>query len=100
MVGGPVQLRDSLFSRSAAGSALYITCKLLVALSYTLGLKTSVLVPQQRLLFLEMVVDTKLQAFLIPEEKRRTFVTLRERLLGHKAQVTMYMSPGRHVLYP
>ena len=76
--------RDIEYSFKSAQTALYIVCKVLVHLGYFLGLKKCVLVPVQRVLYLGMLVDSSRQAFFIPEEKKRTFASLRENILKYK----------------
>ncbi|RUA04444.1 MAG: hypothetical protein DSY43_06245, partial [Gammaproteobacteria bacterium] len=85
----PMNSRHSHFSKSAAETALYITCRLLVALGYTLGLKKCVLAVCCRLRYLGMAIDSNLQAFLIPEEKKVQFAKLRESILALKSIIPL-----------
>ncbi|KAK3701457.1 hypothetical protein QZH41_004064 [Actinostola sp. cb2023] len=85
----PMNSRHSHFSKSAAETALYITCRLLVALGYTLGLKKCVLAVCCRLRYLGMAIDSNLQAFLIPEEKKVQFAKLRESILALKSTIPL-----------
>lgn len=87
----PVHLRAEKFSKAAAEAALYLTCTVLIILGYTLGLNKSVLIPQTLLLYLGMCVDSKLQAFIIPEEKKHKFAEVRERLLSCDARIPLNM---------
>ena len=83
----PINQRETAFSKRAAESSLYIVCRVLIMLGYTLGLEKCVLVPTGRILFLGLLVDSHLQAFLIPEAKKETFAALRESLISRKASV-------------
>ncbi|KAK3710527.1 hypothetical protein QZH41_009353, partial [Actinostola sp. cb2023] len=85
----PINSRHSHFSKSAAETALYITCRLLAALGYTLGLKKCVLAVCCRLRYLGMAIDSNLQAFLIPEEKKVQFAKLRESILALKSIIPL-----------
>jgi len=54
-------------------------------LGYTLGLAKRVLIPTGRILYLDLLVNSHLQAFLIPEAKKEKFAVVRESLLSRKA---------------
>ena len=69
----PIGQRDTGYSYKSAEAALYIVCNVLTHLGYFLGLKKCVLAPAQRVLYLGMLIDSTLQAFLIPEQKKEKF---------------------------
>lgn len=69
----------------SAESSLYIVCRVLIMLGYTLGLAKCVLIPTGRILYLGMLVDSHRQAFLIPEVKKEKFAMLRKSLFSRKA---------------
>ena len=56
-------------------------CSVLVRLGYFTGLSESVPVIQTRIRFLGFLSDSILQAFLIPQDKRIKFATLRDSIL-------------------
>ena len=85
----PIGQRDTGYSYKSAEAALYIVCKDLTHLGYLLGLKKCVLAPTQRILYLGMLIDCTLQAFLIPEEKKERFASLRESILIHKSSIPL-----------
>lgn len=64
--------------------SVYATCELAHRLGYTLALGKSMLDPAQRVQFLGMLVDSKEQRFMIPEDKRERFKQLRESILQAK----------------
>lgn len=80
----PVGQRDPEYSYKSAEVALYIVCKVLTHLGYYLGLKKCVLVPGQRILYLDMLVDSTLQVFSIPDDKRINFANFRESILNRR----------------
>ncbi|KAK3728155.1 hypothetical protein QZH41_019466, partial [Actinostola sp. cb2023] len=63
--------------------------EVLSALGYTLGLKKCVLAVCCRLRYLGMAIDSNLQAFLIPEEKKVQFAKLRESILALKSTIPL-----------
>ena len=65
-------------------STLYIVCRALIMLGYTLGLAKCVLTPTGRISYQGLLVDSHLQAFLIPEDKKEKFAVVRESLLSRK----------------
>jgi hypothetical protein len=73
----------------SAEAALYIVCMVLTRLGYFLGLKKCVLMPVQRLLYLGMLIESTVQAFLIQKEKIKTFASLRESILDHKSSISL-----------
>jgi len=64
-----------------AEAAAFIVCAVLVLLGYFIGLSKSVAVPHTRIRFLGFLSDSILQAFLIPQDKRIKFATLRDSIL-------------------
>ena len=76
-------LQDSLrwSNFQLAEAAAFIVCSVLVRLEYFIGLSKSVPVPQTRIRFLGFLSDSILQAFLIPQDKRIKFATLRDSIL-------------------
>ena len=85
----PIGQRDTGYSYKSAQAALYIVCKVLTHLGYFLSLKKCVLAPTQRILYLGMLIDSTLQAFLIPEEKKEKFASLRQGILIHKSLIPL-----------
>ena len=77
--------RSSRFSQvvqfSACRGCCFIVCSVLVRLGYFIGLSESVPVIQTRIRFLGFLSDSILQAFLIPQDKRIKFATLRDSIL-------------------
>lgn len=76
-------LQDSLMwsNFQLAEAAAFVVCSVLVRLRYFMGLSKSVPVPQTRIRFLGFLSDSILQAFLIPQDKRIKFATLRDSIL-------------------
>ena len=85
----PIGQRGTGYSYQSREAALYIVCKVLTHLGYFLGLKKCVLAPTQRILYLGMLIDSTLQAFLIPEEKKERFASLREGILIRKSSIPL-----------
>jgi len=56
----------------------------LVLLGYFIGLSKSVAVPPTRIRFLGVLCDSILQAFLIPQDKKIKFATLRDSILQNR----------------
>lgn len=83
----PPDQRDDEFSFQAATAALHIVVLVLVHLGYFLGVKKCVLRPVKCLTYLGMIVDSSLQSFLIPEDKKMKFEQLRHKILTFKATV-------------
>ena len=73
--------RTPEYSFRSAEAALYIVCSVLVNLGYFLGLSKCVLVPVTRIRYLGMIVDSRAQAFCIPEDKKIKLAQLREQIL-------------------
>ena len=63
---------------------LFIVCSVLVRLGYFIGLSKSVPVPQTRIRFIGFLSDSILQAFLIPQDKRIKFASLRDSILQRR----------------
>ena len=85
----PIGQRDTGYSYKSAEAALYIVCKVLTHLGHFLGVKKFVLAPAQRILYLGMLIDSTLKAFLIPEEKKEKFASQREGILIHKSSIPL-----------
>ena len=85
----PIGQRDTGYSYKSAEAALYIVCKVLTHLGYFLGFEKCILAPTQRILYLGMLIDSTLQAFLIPEEKKERFASLREGILIRKSSIPL-----------
>ena len=85
----PIGQRDTGYSYRSAEAALCMVCKVLTHLGYFLGLKRCVLAPMQWILYLGMLIDSTLQAFLIPEEKKERFASLREGILICKSSIPL-----------
>lgn len=73
-----ISLNSNLCNTNAK---LYAVLQLLTSLGYTLSVHKSVLVPSTTLTFLGFIIDTKAQAFKLPEKKRESFKKLREAAL-------------------
>ena len=56
----------------------------LFCLGYLIGLSKSSLIPAQVVRFLGFLVDSQLCAFLLPEDKKIKFATLREHILANR----------------
>ena len=85
----PFLHRTTEFSFSAASAAIYVVCYILVALGYFLGIAKCTLLPTTRLEYLGFIVDSQLQAFLLPERKLKNFAELRESILGRGKRVSV-----------
>ena len=81
--------RSASFRRRAASAAIAIVLLTLVDLGYTIGIEKSVLVPTTSLEYLGFVVDSKKQAFVLPERKIVSWANLREDILKCKHQVNV-----------
>ena len=64
-----------------AQMAAFVACSVLVSLGYFIGLKKSVLTPCTSLRFLGYLCDSEKQAFILPDDKRISFASLRESIL-------------------
>ena len=85
----PISQRNREFSFQAAEAALFIVVKVLVHLGYLLGFKKCVLIPVTRIVYLGMIVESLVQAFSVPKEKRDRFAQLREGILVRKSSVPL-----------
>ena len=63
-------------------AAAYIMCYFLVEAGYFIGLDNSQSTPFTCLRFLGFICDSERQAFVIPQDKRNNFATLREDILS------------------
>ena len=61
--------------------AAFVACSVLVSLGDFIGLKNNVLTPCTSLRFLGYLCDSEKQAFILPDDKRISFATLRESIL-------------------
>ena len=77
----------------------FIVCSVLVSLGYFIGLSKSVAVPQTRVRFLGLLSDSVLQAFIIPEDKKVKFATLRDVILQNRT-VSINQIELRKILPP
>ena len=68
-----------------AQAAAFILVSVLTSLGYTLALSKSSLVPSQRVRFLGYLSDSVLMAFILPEDKKLKFKTLREFILSQQS---------------
>ena len=67
-----------------ARAASFIATLVLVLCGYFIGLKKSVFDPVQSIMFLGFISDSVKQAFILPDEKKKRFATLRDSLIGMK----------------
>ncbi|CAG2202351.1 unnamed protein product [Mytilus edulis] len=80
--GGPLQSSEE---KEFEGRRLvYVMLEVLTRLGYTLSLKKCSLVPEFCKKFLGFFVDSEKQAFILPEDKRKKFIELREFILSSK----------------
>ena len=75
-------MQFSVLACSSADRALYITCEVLNRLGYTFALRKIQFPSQTDTIFLGMEVDTVLECFHIPIEKKLKFARLREDILS------------------
>jgi len=75
----------SFSSRQLAEIAAFIACSTLISLGYFIGLKKSSLEATTAVRFLGYICDSERQAFILPQDKRVKFATLRESILKHKS---------------
>ena len=83
----PIAERDAVYNKQSAEAALYIVCNLLIHLGYFLGLGKCVLRPTNCITYLGMEVNSSLQAFQIPVEKKVNFAALREEVLSGSVNI-------------
>lgn len=67
-----------------AEMAAFIACSVLISLGYFIGFKKSSMIPRSAVRFLGSICDSEKQAFILPEDKRRKFSSLREQILSNK----------------
>ena len=67
-----------------ANAAIFIAAFVLISLGYFIGLSKSSLIPARVVKFLGFLVDSQLCAFLLPEDKKIKFATLREHILANR----------------
>ena len=78
---GPLRMtRGPSFKRALA--AAYIMCYLLVEAGYFIGLDKSQSIPSTCVRFLGFICDSDRQVFVIPQDKKNEFGTLREDILS------------------
>ncbi len=63
----------------------FIMCQLWCRLGYTLALSKCQLLPVQFIRFLGFLLDSRVGAFRLPEDKRASFASLRDGILAEKA---------------
>ena len=81
LFGSPTQ-GGWLPSPLLAEAAAYIMCYLLVEAGYFVGLEKSQCSPSTCVRFLGFLCDSSLQAFIVPEDKKKKFKVLREEILS------------------
>ena len=64
-----------------AQAGAFIACTLLVSLGYFIGLNKCVILPPKIVRFLGFLCDSDLQAFVLPDDKKEKFASLRESIL-------------------
>ena len=67
-----------------ANAAIFIAAFVLISLGYFIGLSKSSLIPAQVFRFLGFLVGSQLCAFLLPEDKKTKFATLRQHILANR----------------
>ena len=67
-----------------ANAAVFISALVLISCGYFIGINKSVLFPVQVIPFLGFLSDSKKQAFILPEEKKRKFAALQDSLINMK----------------
>lgn len=67
-----------------AEMAAFIACSVLISLGYFIGLKKRSISPRTAVRFLGYICDSEKQAFILPEDKRQKFSSLREQILNNK----------------
>ena len=68
-----------------AQASVFIAALVLVSCGYFIGLKKSVFVPVQCILFLGFLSDSVRQAFILPDDKKLKFAILRDSLIRLKS---------------
>ncbi|KAK3731002.1 hypothetical protein QZH41_006641 [Actinostola sp. cb2023] len=67
-----------------AEAAIFLAASVLSSLGYFIGLAKSHLSPSQSVRFLGFIVDSIRRSFILPEDKKQKFSTLRETILKRK----------------
>lgn len=67
-----------------AQMAAFITCSTLVSLGYFISLSKSCFEPSTSIRFLGYICDSRRQAFILPDDKRKKFASLRDTILANK----------------
>eukprot|EP00794_Sanderia_malayensis_P015556 gene15556-biopygen13268 len=67
-----------------AEAAIFVTSLVLINCGYFIGIKKSVFMPTQQILFLGFISDSTSQCFSLPQDKVQKFATLRESILDSK----------------
>ncbi|KAK3710380.1 hypothetical protein QZH41_012307 [Actinostola sp. cb2023] len=67
-----------------AEAAIFLAASVLSSLGYFIGLAKSHLSPSQSVRFLGFIVDSVRRSFILPEDKKQKFSTLRETILKRK----------------
>ena len=65
-------------------AANFIAAFVFISLGYFIGLSKSSLIPARVVKFLGFLVDSQLCTFLLPEDKKIKFATLREHILTNR----------------
>ena len=68
-----------------AKASFFIAALVLVSCGYFIGLKKSIFLPVQSLVFSGFFADSVRQAFILPDEKKQKFASLRDSLIQLKA---------------
>ena len=76
---------SSFTNLELAHMAAFIACSTLISLGYFIGLTKSCLEPTTAIRFLGYISDSRRQAFILPEDKRAKFSSLRESILSNKS---------------
>lgn len=83
----PLAYRTEMSRIRAARAALLVVLSVLVDLGYTIGISKSVFTPTTSIEYLGFIVDSKKQAFILPERKIVSWAQLREQILACKKHV-------------
>ena len=67
-----------------AKASSFIAALVLVSCGYFIGLKKSIFLPVQSLVFLGLFADSVRQAFILPDEKKQKFASMRDSLIQLK----------------
>ena len=77
--------KSSCGSTASATQIVYTLLEIMTRLGYTLALKKCQLRPSTKIKFLGFFVDSEKEAFLLPDDKKEKFITLRENILASKS---------------